>query len=358
MKVNITIALVLMCISTLQPTGGTDPFVLPYAFVSLNLQQDTSTDPDSLLRQAYAIKSQGKREEARPLFEKLMQDYPRTTVGVEARWMVAYYRLNDRQFDEAQRLFQQVADDPLAKPDIAAEALLQTGFVYLSRFWAQPPVSGEERYKLLESAKTRLLQIARNLSARTDEVGRTAAAYALLGVGEACSYQGDPFGAEKHYRTIVSMKEGVSPVVLAQAWYGLGVSLYRQRRYGEALEAFEVVKQFGESGEGMVLRALALGNALPERAWLWQGAIWAHLGYPDRSVAALEQGVNRPERLAGKRNSLLLAQARRSLEGMRQVLARRQEQERKMAEAKRLAQQLELAPMTAASSSQVPLPEK
>jgi tetratricopeptide (TPR) repeat protein len=338
--------------------GGTAPFAVPYTFVSLNLQQDTSTDPDSLLRQAYAIKSEGKREEARSLFEKLMQDYPRTAAGVEARWMVAYYRLNDKQFDEAQRLFQQVADDRLAEPDIAAEALLQTGFVYLSRFWAEPPVWGEERYKLLEAAKTRLLQIARNLSGRTDEVGRTAAAYALLGAAEACSYQGDPFGAERHYRTIVLMKEGVSPVVLAQAWYGLGVSLYRQRRYGEALQAFEVVKQIGEAGEGIVLRGLALGNALPERAWLWQGAIWAHLGYPDRSVAALEQGVSRPERLAGKRNSLLLAQAQRSLEGMRQVLARRQEQKRRMAEAKRLAQQLELAPVTEASSSQVPLPEK
>ena len=327
--------------------GGTAPFAAPYTFVSLNLQQDTSTDPDSLLRQAYAIKSEGKREEARSLFEKLMQDYPRTAAGVEARWMVAYYRLNDRQFDEAQRLFQQVADDPLAKPDIAAEALLQTGFVYLSRFWAEPPVSGEERYKLLEAAKTRLLQIAKYLSARTDEVARTAAAYAWLGVGEAFLYQGDPQGAEPHYRTIVAMKEGVSPVVLAQAWYALGVSLYRQRRYGEALQAFEAVKQFGESGEGIVLRSLALGNALPERAWLWQGAIWARLGNVPRSVAALEQGLGRPERLADAGNAALLAQAQRSLTAMRQALVRQQERQQRLAELQRLAQQLERSSVSA-----------
>jgi len=48
MKVNITTALVLMCISTLQATGGgTDPFAAPYTFVSLNLQQDTFSDPQS-----------------------------------------------------------------------------------------------------------------------------------------------------------------------------------------------------------------------------------------------------------------------------------------------------------------------
>jgi len=45
MKVNITTALVLMCISTLQARGGTDPFAAPYTFVSLNLQQDTFSDP-------------------------------------------------------------------------------------------------------------------------------------------------------------------------------------------------------------------------------------------------------------------------------------------------------------------------
>jgi hypothetical protein len=45
MKVHIATALVLMCISTLQATGGvTGPFVLPYTFVSLNLQQDVPTN--------------------------------------------------------------------------------------------------------------------------------------------------------------------------------------------------------------------------------------------------------------------------------------------------------------------------
>lgn len=316
--------------------GGTPPPLLCVA-----LQQETSSDADSLLKQAYDLKAQGKRDEARTLFERIMRDYPKTSAGVEARWMVAYYLLNDKQFDDAQRLFQQVASDVLAKPDIAAEALLQTGFVYISRYWAEANAPGEQRYKLLEQAESRLLQIARSLSTRTDDIGRTAAAYALLGAAECCSYRGFAASAERYHRQILAMKEGVHPAVLAQAWYGLGANLWRQSRYAEALEAFEAVKQLGAAGEGVVLRSLALGNALPERAWLWQAAIWAQLGYAERSVAALEEGLRRPERLAGAKNAALLAQAQKSLEGMRRVVERLKEREKRLAEVKRLAQQLE-----------------
>lgn len=338
MRALLVSTVLLMCVGNAPVTGGG---TAPPLLVHVVLQQDTSLDADSLLKQAYDLKGQGKRDEARTLFEKLMRDYPNTSAGVEARWMVAYYLLNDKQFDEAQRLFQQVADDARAKPDIAAEALLQTGFVYLSRYWAEGDAPGEQRYKLLEQAKTRLSQIARSLSNRRDDIGRTAVAYALLGVGEAWLYQGMAEQAEPHYRAILAMKGGVSEIVLAQAWYCLGVSLYRQRRYAEALEAFDAVKQIGEAGEGIVLRSLALGNALPERAWLWQAAIWAQLGYAERSVAALEEGLRRPERLAGAKNAGLLAQAQKSLEGMRRVVERQQEREKRLAEVKRLAQQLE-----------------
>lgn len=336
----------LICAGNLPAAGGGTPHPL---VASLALLQDTSSDADSLLKQAYDLKAQGKRDEARTLFEKIMRDYPKTSAGVEARWMVAYYLLNDKQFDDAQRLFQQVASDALAKPDIAAEALLQTGFVYISRYWAEANAPGEQRFKLLEQAESRLLQIARSLSNRSDDIGRTAAAYALLGVGEAWLYRGMPESAEPHYRAILAMKDGVHPVVTAQAWYCLGVSLYRQRRYGEALQAFEAVKQIGEAGEGIVLRSLALGNALPERAWLWQATIWAQLGYAERSVAALEEGLRRPERLAGASNAALLAQAQKSLEGMRRVVERLKEREKRLAEVKRLAQQLEQSTLSRVS---------
>jgi len=308
---------------------------------SLALLQDTSSDADSLLKQAYDLKTQGKRDEARTLFEKIMRDYPKTSAGVEARWMVAYYLLNDKQFDDAQRLFQQVASDALAKPDIAAEALLQTGFVYISRYWAEANAPGEQRFKLLEQAESRLLQIARSLSNRSDDIGRTAAAYALLGAAESCSYRGFAASAERYHRQILALKDGAHPAVLAQAWYGLGANLWRQSRDAEALEALEAGKQLGAAGAGIVLRSLALGNALPERARLWQAAIWAQLGYAERSVAALEEGLRRPERLAGAKNAALLAQAQKSLQGMRRWVERIKEREKRLAEVKRLAQQLE-----------------
>jgi hypothetical protein len=90
-----------------------------------------------------------------------------------------------------------------------------------------------------------------------------------------------------------------------------------------------------------------LGNALPERAWLWQGAIWARLGNVPRSVAALEQGLGRPERLADAGNAALLAQAQRSLTAMRQALVRQQERQQRLAELQRLAQQLERSSVSA-----------
>lgn len=321
--------------------GGTPPAQHAPLVLSLALQQDPSQDANALLKQAYETKSAGKRADALTLFEKLLQDYPNTSAGAEAAWMVAYYRLNDRRFEEAERLFQQVSNHLLAPTDIQAEALLQTGFVYISRYWASADRSGAERWKLLEEGKTRLLQIAQKLSTRKDEVGRTAAGYALLGVGEAYLYQGLPEQAEVAYRKILAEPEGIHPVVLAQGWYALGVSLYRQRKYGQALEAFEQVKKIGEVGEGIVLRSLALGNALPERAWMWQAAIWSRLGDAERSLSALEQSLSRPQRLAGSRNAVLLTQAQKWLEGMRRVVARSKEREQKLAELRRVASQIE-----------------
>lgn len=79
----LTLALVMGAATFSVAGGGTQPPLL----VSVALQQDLSRDADSLLKQAYDLKAQGKREEARVLFEKAMRDYPDTAAGAEARWM-------------------------------------------------------------------------------------------------------------------------------------------------------------------------------------------------------------------------------------------------------------------------------
>lgn len=328
-----------LCQPTRHGGGGTPlrpPLVLCFA-----IQQDPSQDANNLLKQAYDTKSAGKRADALTLFEKIMQEFPDTSAGAEARWMVACYRLADKRFDEAEQLFQQVAVHKQAPADIAAESLLQTGFVFISRYWAEAQSPGPARMRLLQTAAGRLRRIAQEASSRSDPFARTVWGYALLGVGESYLYQGAPDTAEPYYRQIVQASDGVHPAVVAQAWYALGVSLFRQRRYGEALQAFEAVKQMGAKGEGIVLRSLALGNALPERAGVWQAVIWASMGNLERSSLALEQSLQSRERLADASNKAFVARVERSLERLRRVVALVKERERRLAEAGRIARELE-----------------
>ena len=159
-----SIMLLLVCASVPVTGGGTSPH--PPLVLNVVLQQDPSQEADNLLKQAYDTQNAGKRTDALALFEKVMQQFPDTAAGAEARWMVARYRLADKRFDEAYQLFQQVAEHKQAPAAVAAESLLQTGFILISRYWAEAQSPGLERMRLLESAGERLKRIAEQALSR------------------------------------------------------------------------------------------------------------------------------------------------------------------------------------------------
>lgn len=235
----------------------------------------------------------------RKAFQDVCDKYAGTAEAATAGFSLANYAVKDKRYDLAIQRFATVAAEPAAPPNLAAEALLETGFMHVENYFAEQFVSSEgvlvadpsdlERAAMLQRAAQRLAEVARELAARADETGvcRTAAAYAECGAGEVELLLGRPYVAERWYRSALKRCDGtVEPPVRTLATLGLRAALYHEGRYLACLKQMDDL--LAEPATGKVLYSLTVPEFVVAHAHLWQAASYQHLGKRVEAKAAAE----------------------------------------------------------------------
>jgi tetratricopeptide (TPR) repeat protein len=285
----------------------------------------------------------GPKAERRSLFLAVANQWKGTQEGAEARWRVAYFDLIAKDFDASLTRFREVARDPNADPAIAGEALLQTGFLPISAFWASKGTEAD-KLKLLQEAFSRLSQIAKSGGSGT--VAGTTRSYAASGCAEVFLLQGNPVQAEQWYRQALTNTEA-EPTATTMATYGLGVALYRQGRYGEALQAQTLVSTQGKTG--IMLRALLVSPSLPAKASLWRAAALSHLGQKKAAIVAIDDALRLRNTIDP--NSHMLAQAENAKAALQTQVQIAMEREELLQKAKELAADTNESPLKSTVST-------
>jgi tetratricopeptide (TPR) repeat protein len=237
--------------------------------------------------------------EIRQAFQDVCDRYSGTAEAATAGFSLANYAVKDKRYDLAIQRFAKVAAEPDAPPNLAAEALLETGFMHIENYFAEQFVSADgvlitdpsdlERAAMLQRAAVRLADVAADLAGRTDEAGvyRTSAAYAECGAGEVELLLGRPYVAERWYRSALKRcDQTVEPPVRTLATLGLGAALYHQGRYLACLK--EMDRLLAEPATGKVLYSLTVPEFVVAHAHLWEAASYQHLGKRVEAKAAAE----------------------------------------------------------------------
>lgn len=276
----------------------------------------------SALDDAYAAEDRGAAD-APARFDAVMQRYPATAAGGEAALTVAWLLQQAERFEEAVRLYEQVAAHPGAAVSVTGEAFVHAAAAFFAWhvadrwFDAAGRARGEPsltmRAELLEEARRRAAQVASTLEAEArrrpaDSDLATLAADAWYWAGEALMYQDRDEDAEPAYHRGLALGEGVHPAVRTRLRHALGASLVHQRRETEALVVFQAVRD--EPVTGHVLRRIVVSDHYPAQAALWQAVILAERGQYAEAQAAYEACMAQRERLsASKKGLMCLARA-------------------------------------------------
>jgi tetratricopeptide (TPR) repeat protein len=240
--------------------------------------------------------------EIRQAFQDVCDQYAGTAQAATAGFALANYRVKDKRYDRAVQEFARVAAEPNAPPDLAAEALLETGFMHIENYFAREyfgsdgdPVTDptdSDRIAMLNQAAQRLADVAAILASREDDTGtcRTAAAYAECGVGEVEILLGRPYRAEKWYQSALKRCEGAfEPPVRTLATLGLGAALYHEGRYLACIAQMDRIIR--EPVTGKVLYSLVVPDYVVAHAHLWKAASYRHLGRYQEALFAADRAA-------------------------------------------------------------------